>query len=317
MSRMTLEPTHHRTQHADDKKPPARNGKSQLRRSERWAALILLLPALIGFAVFYVYPTIRGVYYSMTDFNLLNNPSFIGGENFTNLIGDPQVWDSLRITAVFAVLNIIIVMVLALVLAAFMQRLQLRNWIRSLLLLPWLVPNVAIALIWGWLMDANVGFLTQILNSIGITGVSFYNGDAALWIIIVISVWSGLGYTALLLYAGMLQVPNELYEAAAIDGASETRMFFGITLPLIRPVLALVLVVSLIGSFQVFDLVQIGYGNNPIPEVRVIYYYIYQQAFSFYSMGYASAIALLLVVILGALTFVQLRLTRANRSDLA
>jgi multiple sugar transport system permease protein len=95
------------------------------------------------------------------------------------------------------------------------------------------------------------------------------------------------------------------------------RLFFRITLPLIRPVLALVLVVSLIGSFQVFDLVQVGYGNNPIPEVRVIYYYIYQQAFSFYQMGYASAIAILLVVILGALTFVQMRLMRANRSDLA
>lgn len=291
--------------------------RSRLRRPEKWAALVLLIPALAGFAVFYVLPTIRGVYYSMTDFNLLSAPNFVGADNFTAMLKDPQVWASLRITAVFAVLNIVIVMVSALVLAAFMQRMQLRTWIRSLLLLPWLVPNVAIALIWAWLFDANVGFFTNLLNSIGITSFTFYNGDAALWIIILISVWSGLGYTALLLYAGMLQVPTELYEAGALDGANEVRMFFRITLPLIRPVLALVLVVSLIGSFQVFDLVQVGYGNNPIPEVRVIYYYIYQQAFSFYQMGYASAIAILLVVILGALTFVQMRLMRANRSDLA
>ena len=291
--------------------------RSRLRRPEKWAALVLLIPALAGFAVFYVLPTIRGVYYSMTDFNLLSAPNFVGADNFTAMLNDPQVWASLRITAVFAVLNIVIVMVSALVLAAFMQRMQLRTWIRSLLLLPWLVPNVAIALIWAWLFDANVGFFTNLLKSIGITSFTFYNGDAALWIIILISVWSGLGYTALLLYAGMLQVPTELYEAGALDGANEVRMFFRITLPLIRPVLALVLVVSLIGSFQVFDLVQVGYGNNPIPEVRVIYYYIYQQAFSFYQMGYASAIAILLVVILGALTFVQMRLMRANRSDLA
>jgi len=317
MSRSTLERTGTGAPRRAEKPPAARPGVSRLRRAEKWAALVLLLPALLGFVVFYVYPTIRGVYYSMTDFNLLNDPSFIGTANFEDLAGDPQVWDSLRITAVFAVLNIIVMMVLALGLAAFMQRLHLSNWVRSLLLLPWLVPNVAIALIWGWLLDANVGFLTQLLKSIGISGVSFYNGDAALGIIIVISVWSGLGYTALLLYAGMLQVPHDLYEAAALDGAGETRMFFNITLPLIRPVLALVLVVSLIGSFQVFDLVQVGYGNNPIPEVRVIYYYIYQQAFSFYNMGYASAIAILLVVILGALTFVQMRLMRANRSDLS
>jgi multiple sugar transport system permease protein len=291
--------------------------RSRLGRPEKWAALVLLIPALAGFAVFYVFPTIRGVYYSMTDFNLLSAPNFVGADNFTAMLQDPQVWASLRITAVFAILNIVIVMFSALVLAAFMQRMQLRTWIRSLLLLPWLVPNVAIALIWAWLFDANVGFFTSLLNSIGIKSFTFYNGDAALWIIILISVWSGLGYTALLLYAGMLQVPTELYEAAALDGANEVRMFFRITLPLIRPVLALVLVVSLIGSFQVFDLVQVGYGNNPIPEVRVIYYYIYQQAFSFYQMGYASAIAILLVVILGALTFVQMRLMRANRSDLA
>lgn len=317
MSRTMLERTRSRAPHGTDDPRVARPGPSRLRRAEKWAALVLLLPALLGFVVFYLYPTVRGVWYSMTDFNLLNDPTFLGTANFEELATDPQVWDSLRITAVFAVLNIAIVMLLALGLAAFMQRLHLRSWIRSLLLLPWLVPNVAIALIWGWLLDANVGYLTQLLKSVGITGVSFYNGDAALWIIIVISVWSGLGYTALLLYAGMLQVPNELYEAAALDGAGETRMFFRITVPLIRPVLALVLVVSLIGSFQVFDLVQVGYGNNPIPEVRVIYYYIYQQAFSFYNMGYASAIAILLVVILGALTFVQMRLMRANRSDLS
>ncbi|MEU4385559.1 sugar ABC transporter permease [Promicromonospora sp. NPDC023805] len=289
----------------------------RLRRADKWAAAVLLFPALLGFVLFYLYPTVRGVYYSMTDFNLLKDPGFVGAENFRTLVADPQVWTSLRITAVFALGNLVVMLVLALGLAALMQRLRLRTWVRSLLLLPWLVPNVAIALIWGWLLDANVGFLKNLLDSIGIEGVTFYNPDAALWIVVGISVWSGLGYTALLLYAGMLQVPAELYEAAALDGASETRMFFRLTLPLIRPVLALVLVVSLIGSFQVFDLVQVGYGNNPIPEVRVIYYYIYQQAFAFYKMGYASAIAILLVVILGVLTYVQMRLMRANRSDLS
>ncbi|MGI5190973.1 carbohydrate ABC transporter permease [Promicromonospora sp. CA-289599] len=289
----------------------------RLRRADKWAAAVLLFPALLGFVLFYLYPTVRGVYYSMTDFNLLKEPGLVGAENFRTLVADPQVWTSLRITAVFALANLVVMLVLALGLAALMQRLRLRTWVRSLLLLPWLVPNVAIALIWGWLLDANVGFLKNLLDSIGIEGVTFYNPDAALWIVVGISVWSGLGYTALLLYAGMLQVPAELYEAGALDGASETRMFFRLTLPLIRPVLALVLVVSLIGSFQVFDLVQVGYGNNPIPEVRVIYYYIYQQAFAFYKMGYASAIAILLVVILGALTYVQMRLMRANRSDLS
>ncbi|WP_114559367.1 carbohydrate ABC transporter permease [Desertihabitans aurantiacus] len=289
----------------------------RLRRQEKWAALALLLPATLGFLVFYIYPALRGAWFSLTDYDLLSDPEFTGMDNVRTLVADPQVWQSLRITAVFSLASIAVTMVLALGLAALMQRLRLGPGTRALLLLPWLVPNVAIALIWSWLLDANVGFLKNLLEQIGIPGFTFYNAEAALTILVLISTWAGLGYTALLLYAGMLQVPHDLYEAAALDGATEAGMFWRITIPLIRPVLALVVVVSLIGSFQVFDLVQVGYGNNPIPEVRVIYYYIYQQAFNFYRMGYASTIALLLLLILATLTFVQLRLMRANRSDLA
>ncbi len=288
-----------------------------LRRHEKWAALLLLTPASAGFLVFYVYPALRGAWFALTDYDLLSDPEFTGLENARTLLADAQVWDSLRITATFSLGSIAVSMVLALGLAALMQRLRLGPGTRALLLLPWLVPNVAIALIWSWLLDANVGFLKNLLEDVGIAGFTFYNSEAALLILILISTWAGLGYTALLLYAGMLQVPSDLYEAAALDGASEAGMFWRITMPLIRPVLALVVVVSLIGSFQVFDLVQVGYGNNPIPEVRVIYYYIYQQAFNFYRMGYASVIALLLLLILATLTFAQLRLMRANRSDLA
>lgn len=314
--------------------PEARSSGAVTRRSGRrsspatrghaLAACLLLAPAVIGFLVFWVYPALRGFGYSVTDYNLLNQGKFVGADNFQAVVNDPQVWESMRITAVFAVASLVISLVLALLLAAIMQRLRARTWLRAALLLPWLVPNVAIALIWAWLLDANIGYLKNLLDEIGrstgltfLTNFTFYNSGAALWIIVLIGTWSGVGYTSLLLFAGMMQVPTELYEAGAIDGASETSMFFRITLPLIRPVLALVVIVSLIGSFQVFDLVQVGYGNNPVSEVRVIYFYIYQQAFNFMKMGYASAIALILVVILGVLTLLQLRLLRANRSDLA
>ena len=135
--------------------------------------------------------------------------------------------------------------------------------------------------------------------------------------IALINTWAYTGYTALLLYAGMLQIPQHLYESAALDGAGELRMFRKITLPLLRPVLALVLVVSLIGSFQIFDTVAVTTAGDPAGATRVIYFYIYQQAFTYFHMGYASAAAMVLVVILGLLTFVQMRLLRASRSDLA
>lgn len=296
---------------------PPHDRQTRLLSREKWVALVLLAPATIGYLIFWLYPSGRGIYYSMTDFNLLQDPNFVGFDNFQNMMTDRAMWTALRNTLGFVVGNIALGTTLALISAALMQRLRLKTWVRSIMLLPWLVPGVAVALIWAWLLDPSLGFLNRLFDTIGLPTLSFYNDAQAMPIIVGIAIWQGLGYTALLLYAGMTQVPVEMYEAGAIDGASETRMFFAITLPLIRPILALVLVLSAIGSFQVFDLVMIGYAGSPIPAARTIFFFIYQQAFSFFNMGYASAVAILLAVILGVLTLVQMRAMRANRSDLS
>ncbi|WP_158372605.1 carbohydrate ABC transporter permease [Cellulosimicrobium cellulans] len=309
------------TRERGESSPAEAEGEPRARRPihhrEKWAALVLLVPAMVGFLVFWILPSGRSVWYSLTDFDLLNEPQFVGLDNYRELLTDEVARNSLVVTIQFVVASVVLGTVLALLTAALMQRLRLKTWVRSILLLPWLVPNVAIALIWAWLLDGQLGYLNHLLHNVGLPGVSFYNASQAMPIIIAIGIWSGLGYTALLLYAGMTQVPNEMYEAGAIDGATEKRMFFQITLPLIRPVIALVVVMSAIGSFQVFDLVLIGYGGNPIPAVRTIFFYIYQQSFAFFRMGYGSAIALVLAVILGALTAIQMRAMRANRSDLS
>lgn len=291
-------------------------GKKRV-RDDRVAAAIFLIPTFVGFFVFYVYPALRGLWYSFTDFNLIGDAHYVGLDNYAKAIGDKEVWNAFAVTIAYALYNIIGQTFLGLLLAALMQRFARSTWVRSLLLLPWLVPNVAIALIWGWLLDSNIGYVTHLLSYVGIDGVTFYNAHAAMPIVAGINIWAYTGYTALLLYAGMLQIPGELYESAALDGAGETRMFFSITLPLLRPVLVLVLVMGLIGSFQIFDTVQIGYAGHPIPAVRVIYYYIYQQGFTFLKMGYASAIAMLLVLVLAVFTAIQLRLMRAGSSYLA
>jgi multiple sugar transport system permease protein len=216
------------------------------------------------------------------------------------------------------VLNIGSQTLLALGIAALMHRLTRSVVLRATLLLPWLVPNVTIGLLWMWLLDTNLGFVNHLLDSLGIGRVGFLTDATwAMPSIAAINTWSYTGYTALLLYAGMLQIPQHLYESAAIDGATEWRMFRGITLPLLRPVLALVLVVSLIGSFQIFDTVAVTTQGDPASATRVIYYYIYQQAFTYFHMGYASAAAVCLALVLGVLTAIQMRLLRASRSDLA
>ncbi|MGJ6963353.1 carbohydrate ABC transporter permease [Streptosporangium sp. G11] len=288
------------------------------RRDDRRVGWLFLLPVIVGFLVFYAYPTVQGVWYSLTDYSLLNDPSYVGADNYRHLIDDEQFWNALKVTAYYVVVNIFSQTVLALGLAALMHRLTRSVVLRAALLVPWLVPNVTVGLLWAWLLDPDLGFVNHLLGSAGLdTTLSFNSPTWAMPLVALVNSWAYTGYTALLFYAGMLQIPQHLYESASIDGAGEARMFRSITLPLLRPILALVLVVSLIGSFQIFDTVAVVYGGKaPIPETRVIYYYIYQQAFTYFHMGYAAAVAMVLVVVLGLLTAVQMRMLRSSHSDL-
>lgn len=287
-------------------------------RDDRRAAWWFLLPVLTGFAVFYGYPAVRGIWYSVSDYTMLNTPSFVGADNYAKLLHDGQFWNALLVTAWYVVLNIGSQTLLALGIAALMHRLTRSVVLRATLLLPWLVPNVTVGLLWMWLLDTNLGFVNHLIGALGMGPVGFFTDETlAMPSIAAINTWAYTGYTALLLYAGMLQIPQYLYEGAAIDGAGEWRMFRRITLPLLRPVLALVLVVSLIGSFQIFDTIAVTTKGGPVSATRAIYYYIYQQAFTYFHMGYAAAAAVCLALILGVLTAVQMRLLRASRSDLA
>ena len=297
--------------------PPAAPNRARKSRDDRRVAWLFLLPVLIGFGVFYLYPTVRGAWYSLTDYSLLNTPAYVGGRNYTDLVHDAQFGNAMKVTAYYVVLNIGSQTLIALGLAALMHRLTRSVVLRATLLLPWLVPNVTVGLLWMWLLDANLGFVNHLLTTLGLGNQGFLTSPSwAMPSVALINTWAYAGYTALLLYAGMLQIPQHLYESASLDGAGELRMFGRITLPLLRPVLALVLVVSLIGSFQIFDTVAVTTKGGPTGATRVIYFYIYQQAFTYFHMGYAAAAAMVLVVILGLLTAVQMRLLRASRSDL-
>jgi multiple sugar transport system permease protein len=293
-------------------------GPPHRRRDDRKVAWLFIAPVLLGFAVFYLYPTARGVWWSFTDYSLVGTAHFVGVQNYAAVFADSEFWNSMGVTLYYVLANVVSQTALALLLAALMHRLTRSVVLRTTLLLPWLVPNVTVGLVWLWLLDTNLGFVNHLLNGMGLHDVGFFT-DPALVIptVSAVNTWAFTGYTALLFYAGMLQIPADVYESASLDGAGEFRLFFRITLPLIRPIMALVLVVSLIGSFQIFDTIAVTTKGGPVNASRVIYYYIYQQAFNYFHMGYAATMAVILVVILGALTAVQLRLLRASESQLA
>jgi multiple sugar transport system permease protein len=292
---------------------------------EHRVALLFLAPSFIGFAVFYAYPALRGFYLSFTDFNLLRNSgSWVGLRNYQQLLHDTLFWNALGITFKYVIINIGVQTVLAMGIAVLMHRLTKSVVVRSILVLPWLIPNVVLALLWMWMLDPNLGIVNHYLNMVGIPSQGFLGSESQVIPTIAgINIWRNMGYTALLLFGGLVMIPKSYYEAAALDGAGEWRMFRTVTLPLLRPVLALVLVVTLIGSFQVFDTVQIatgGFGGapgGPGNASRVLYLYIFQQAFEFNDLGYASALSVALIVLLVTVAVVQLRMLRADESDLA
>jgi multiple sugar transport system permease protein len=288
------------------------------RSSQITAAVLFLLPALFGFVVFYLLPLVRGLYLSLTDWDLLSTPRFVGLENFQQLLRDSLFWNALGRTVEYVVLNIGTQTVLAILIAVLMDRLTRSLAIRGVLLLPYLIPNVVVALIWLWMLDLELGIGNKAIEAVGLDRIPFLGSTVwAIPTIAAINVWRHMGYTALLIFAGLQTIPKSNYEAAAIDGASEWKMFWRITLPLLRPVLAVVLVITIIGSFQIFDTIAVTTKGGPINATRVIYYYIFERGFVEFQFGYAAAIAVVLMLILIGVTLVQLRLLRAGESDLA
>ncbi len=286
--------------------------------SDLGMALVFILPAAIGFLVFYLYPTIRGIYFSFTRYSLLGTPKFIGLDNYVRLFHDPLFYNALAVTVEYVLINIGLQTVLAVGIAVLMQRLTQSTIVRGLLLLPFLISNVVAAMVWSLMMDFQIGIVNQFLNFLGINRIAFF-GDAfwSIPTIAIVNVWRYMGYTALLVFAGLQTIPTYVYEAASVDGSTEWRSFWRITLPLLRPILALVLIITVTGSFQIFDTVAVTTRGGPINASRVIQYYIYQKAFAQYQFGYASAISMILFIILAIVALIQLRLLRAGDSDLS
>ncbi|WP_026459838.1 carbohydrate ABC transporter permease [Schaalia suimastitidis] len=288
--------------------------KSQ--HKDRRYATFFLLPAAIGLITFYILPAMRGFYYSFTDYPVLQPAQWVGADNYTRLASDPLFWNAMWVTAYYVILNIGFQTIIAIVLAVLLQRLTQSTLIRGMALLPYFVANVVIALLWYFMMDYQMGIVNVGLDAIGLNRVAFFGESAwAIPTIAFINVWRHMGYTALLVFAGLQTINRSVYEAADIDGAGEGRKFFSITLPLLRPVLAMVLVVTVTGSFQIFDTVAITTQGGPINATRVVYYYIYDVAFGQLDFGYASAMAMVLFVLLVGISFIQLKLMRAGESD--
>ncbi len=287
--------------------------------NEAILGLLFILPSLIGFTVFFAVPAIRSIFISFTEWNLLRDAEWVGLANYQEIFADERFWRSLTITLSYVLWNIPIQTVLAVVMALLMNRVS--NWaiFRSIMILPWLMPNVIVASLFLWLLDPTLGIVNIALEAVGIGKQGFFGlPDQAIATVAGVNIWRHMGYNAVLLFAGLKTIPTSLYEAATVDGANASTRFFRITLPLLRPVLAFVIITSVIGSFQIFDTIAVTTQGGPAGATRTIIFYIYQEVFERrISMGTATAASTVLFLILVTITLIQNRFFRSDRSDLA
>lgn len=296
---------------------PAVSRRRRGRLGDLKLALLMILPASIGLVLFLLWPLARGIWLSFTDFNLLTEPSFVGFNNYIRMAKDPIFWNAAWVTIEYVVINIGVQTVVALLIAVLMHRLTKSTFIRSIVLTPYLVSNVVAALLFLWILDTQLGVANQVISAIGLDRIPFLADEAyVIPTIALINVWRHMGYTALLIFAGLQSIPESVYEAGRVDGASEWSMFRKITIPLLRPILALVLIMTVIGSFQVFDTVAVTTSGGPVNSSRVLQLYIYDMAFGRFQFGYASALSVALLVILLIVSIIQYRLMRAGETDL-
>ncbi len=287
-------------------------------RTETLVAWLFILPSLVGITIFVFVPAARSFLLSFTNSDLLTRADYVGLDNYNKLISDKQFWDSMTITVRYVLINIPIQTVLALVLAVMLTRLTKSNVIRGIVLLPYLLPMVMVTMVWLTLLDYDFGPVNALLHTLGLQKIGFFSQDNIIASLAWINTWRHTGFNTLLFFAGLQSIPNEVYEAATIDGAREWQSFRDITLPLLRPVTVFVLLTSVVGSFQVWDSISVATtpSGGPGGASRVIFWYITNLAFTRFNLGYASAVAIALFVIILIIALVQFWYFRANSSDL-
>lgn len=277
-----------------------------------WAYLFVAAP-IIGFILFGFIPTIWSVGLSFTEWNLINPPKFIGLENYNRLFSDEKVLKSIFNT-IYLMIGIPIGMIIALILAVMMNRkIKGISVFRAIYYIPVISPIIAVSLVWQWIFNYDYGLLNNMLwEWFHIAGPNWL-GNAA-WVkpsLIIIGIWGGVGSTMILYLAGLQSIPDSYYEAADVDGANIFQKFFKITLPLLSPIHFFVLVMGVIGAFQSFSQIYVLAGDGgPEYSAATIVFNIFENGFKYYDMGYASATAWILGVIVFVVTLIQFKLSK-------
>jgi multiple sugar transport system permease protein len=283
------------------------------RRREALVAFAFLAPSLVVFLVFRHLPAVGGLVLGLFDWPVVGTPQFVGIANFSALFQDSVFWTALINTGVYTLLTVPVDVVLSLGLAVLLnQKLPGMRVFRLAFFIPFITSTAVVAVVWKAIYEEN-GAVNEVLRTLHLpTGEWLTDPDLALVAIAAMAVWKHVGFNMLILLAGLQAIPAELEEAARIDGANQPQVFFRIVLPLLSPVLLLVIILTTIESFQVFDAAYVMTGGGPGQATNTLVFYVYNSAFVQLEMGYAAAMAFVLFVIILAVSLLQRRFVRGS-----
>jgi multiple sugar transport system permease protein len=294
----------------------ARRSLQKIKQQERYWAALFLLPSSVGFFIFILFPVLFSFLLSFAEWNFLSGFEgirFAGIRNFVAMFTDKVFRISFWNNIVFTLTTVPIGIAVALVLAVLIKNYAyMKTYLKMTFFIPYISSIVAVSIVWKVMLHPSMGPVNQTLAALGIEDLPrwFQDRDWALPSIIALSVWQNLGYSLLIYMAALAAIPKELYEAAWIDGASPTQEFFRVTIPMVSPTTFFMFIINMIGSFRVFDQISVITDGGPGNATNVLAFYIYQNAFRYYRMGYASSIAWFLFVIIFVLTLLQRRFQR-------
>lgn len=288
--------------------------KSSMKRSDYFWAYVMIAPTILGLLIFYLWPIVQTIYFSFTEWGAFGTYEWIGIENYKKMLTDENLVKSFKNTLIYTILTVPVGIFISIIVAVLLnQNIKGKSIYRTLYFLPVITMPAAIAMVWKWLYNSEFGLLNYALSSFGIKGPSWVTDpDIALYSVVIVAIWSGIGYNMVIFLSGLQNIPRTYYEAAIIDGAGPTKLFFKITMPLLSPVIFFVSIISLIGAFQVFDLIfmMINSNGTAIENTQSVVYLFYQNAFVMNDKGYAAAIAVILLLIILIVTVVQMVLQK-------
>lgn len=273
-------------------------------RREAIEGYVSISPWLIGFVIFTVGPLLASVYYSFTQWTITRPPEWIGAENYVRMFTrDPLFWQALKVTVLYVMLSLPLKLVAGLGLSLLLNmKLHGMNVYRTVFYIPAVISGVAISLMWMWLLQPDTGVINTLLSMVGIQGPGwFWDPNWALPSVALMGIWS-VGGSAIIYLAGLQNIPPHLYEAGMLDGANSWKRFWRITLPLLTPTIFFLLVIELIDAFKIFTQAFVITKGGPLKATYFYLYYFYEEAFQNFNMGYASALAIVLLVVIMAAT---------------